>query len=227
MFFMTLTLPTVTAAALLDSVNPCAISVLLLTIGFLFSLSQSRRRIFLVAGSYIAGIFVVYMLIGLGVLRALTLFGVPKALSKIGAAILTGTGIVSLLGVFFPSFPVKLVIPSAAKPGIAALMMKSSVPAAFAMGVAVGMFEFPCTGGPYLAILALLHDQATVAAGALYLLYYNLIFIAPLVFLLTLANNVAVTQRLERWRKQKGRAFEIVSSVAMILLGVVIFLLSP
>ena len=223
---MTLTLPTVTAAALVDSVNPCAISVLLLTVGFLFSMSQSRRRIFLVAGSYIAGIFAVYMLIGLGVLRALTLFGVPKAISKIGAVILLGTGIVNLLGTLFPSFPVKLVIPSAAKPGIAALMMRSSVPAAFAMGVLVGMFEFPCTGGPYLAILALLHDQATILQGAMYLLYYNLIFIAPLVFLLAATNNAGVTERVERWRKQKGRAFEIVSSVAMILLALVIFLVT-
>lgn len=224
---MSLTISTVTAAALLDSVNPCAISVLLLTIGFLFSLSQSRRRIFLVAGSYIVGIFVVYVLIGLGVLRALTLFGIPKAISKIGAAILAGTGIVNLLGALFPSFPVKLVIPSAAKPGIARLMMKSSVPAAFLMGVAVGMFEFPCTGGPYLAILALLHDQVTIVQGALYLLYYNLIFIAPLVFLLATTNNALVTERLDRWRKQKGRMFEIISSVAMILLAVVIFLVSP
>lgn len=224
---MFLTLPTVTAAALVDSVNPCAISVLLLTIGFLFSMSQSRRRVFLVAGSYIVGIFVMYMLIGLGVLRALTLFGVPKAISKVGAAILAGTGIVNLLGILFPSFPVKLVIPSLAKPGIARLMMKSSVPAAFAMGVAVGMFEFPCTGGPYLAILALLHDQATIVQGALYLLYYNLIFIAPLVFLLAATNNAMVTERLDRWRKQKGRIFEIVSSAAMILLGLVIFLVSP
>lgn len=224
---MSLTLPTVTTAALLDSVNPCAISVLLLTIGFLFSLRESRRRIFLVAGSYIAGIFVVYILIGLGVLHALTLFGVPKAISKIGAAVLAGTGIVNLLGVLFPSFPVKLVIPSLAKPGIARLMMKSSVPAAFLMGIVVGMFEFPCTGGPYLAILALLHDQATILRGGFYLLYYNLIFVAPLVFLLAAANNAAVVERLERWRKNRSRAFEIVSSVAMILLALVIFLVSP
>lgn len=220
---MSLTLSTVTAAALVDSVNPCAVSVLLLTIGFLFSLRESRKRIFMVAGSYIVGIFVVYVLIGLGVLRALTLFGIPKAISKIGAAVLAGTGIVNLLGALFPSFPVKLVIPSLAKPGIARLMMKSSVPAAFLMGIVVGMFEFPCTGGPYLAILALLHDQATIVQGALYLLYYNLIFIAPLVFLLAATNNAAVVERLERWRKNRSRAFEIISSVAMILLALVIF----
>lgn len=69
---MNLTLPIVTIAALLDSINPCAISVLLLTIAFLISLRKNRRDILLIAGVYILGIFLIYILIGLGVLSALT-----------------------------------------------------------------------------------------------------------------------------------------------------------
>ncbi|KKU56475.1 MAG: putative membrane protein, partial [Candidatus Amesbacteria bacterium GW2011_GWA2_47_11] len=61
---MSLTLPVITSAALIDSVNPCAISVLLLTIGFLLSLEKSRREILSIAGFYILGIFVTYILIG-------------------------------------------------------------------------------------------------------------------------------------------------------------------
>ncbi|KKU93205.1 MAG: putative membrane protein, partial [Candidatus Amesbacteria bacterium GW2011_GWC1_48_10] len=61
---MSLTLPVITTAALIDSVNPCAISVLLLTIGFLLSLEKSRREILSIAGLYILGIFVTYILIG-------------------------------------------------------------------------------------------------------------------------------------------------------------------
>ncbi|MEK7174319.1 MAG: hypothetical protein AAB759_01535, partial [Patescibacteria group bacterium] len=73
----------IAAAALVDSVNPCAFSVLIITIGFLMSLGRSRRGILAVGGTYIAGLFTVYTLIGLGILQALTLFGVPHGASRI------------------------------------------------------------------------------------------------------------------------------------------------
>ncbi len=57
--------PLVTAGALIDSLNPCAFSVLLLTIAFLFSLESLRIKILKVGAAYIFGIFVVYYLIGL------------------------------------------------------------------------------------------------------------------------------------------------------------------
>jgi cytochrome c-type biogenesis protein len=222
---MNLTLPVVTLAAIIDSINPCAISVLLLTIGFLISLNKNRRQIFVIAGFYILGIFITYVMIGLGVLRALTFFGISQAISKFGAIILLVVGIINLLGSLIPDFPIKLVIPSLAKPGIAKLMSKSSIPAAFAMGIIVGLFEFPCTGGPYLLILSLLHDRATVTTGALYLLYYNLIFISPLVAILVLGSNPVVSNRVQTWRKSNSKSMDIISSLAMIILGIVIFLL--
>ena len=90
-------LPVITAGALLDSINPCAISVLLLTLGFLISLEKSHREVLVIAGSYILGIFITYILIGLGVLQALSFFGIPRAITKFGALILICTGVLGLL----------------------------------------------------------------------------------------------------------------------------------
>src|SRR3989344_6331207 len=64
-------LPLLVAASLVDSINPCAFSVLILTLAFLFSIGKLRSSILKIGGSYIAGIFVVYMLIGLGILQTL------------------------------------------------------------------------------------------------------------------------------------------------------------
>jgi len=210
---MNLTLPVVTTAALIDSLNPCAVSVLLLSIGFLVSLNHSRRRILLIAGVYIAGIFITYILIGLGVLQALSLFGFPRVLSKIGASILIATGVMGL-------FNVPLGIPSFIKPRLARLIQTATYPAMFTLGVLVGLFEFPCTGGPYLMILALLHDKSTLTSGALYLIYYNLIFISPLVVLLLTADNPTISTKIQSLLKSKN-----LSSLAMIILGAIIFLL--
>ncbi|KKU62950.1 MAG: hypothetical protein UX86_C0039G0002 [Candidatus Amesbacteria bacterium GW2011_GWC1_47_15] len=222
---MQLTLPLVTSAAILDSINPCAISVLFLTIGFLLSLNKSRPQIVVIAGAYILGIFFTYVLIGLGVLQALTLFGIPRAISKFGAGILLVTGFINLLDHYIPDFPVKLGIPAFSKPSIARLMQQATLPAVFFMGVLVGLFEFPCTGGPYLLILTLLHDQGTFAKGAFYLIYYNLIFVSPLVVILALASTPAVLTRFEAWRKTNSASLNLWTAIGMIVLGIIIFLL--
>src|SRR3989344_5436328 len=117
----------VTSAALLDSINPCAISVLLLTIGFLLSLGKGKEHIFKMGFVYI--------------------------------------------------------------------------------------------GALYLTILALLHGKTTFATGFLYLLYYNLIFVSPLIIILAAANSKKVIVKLDEWRKKHTRRVDYVSSILMIILS--------
>jgi len=58
-------LPLVGVAALIDSINPCAFSILLLTIAFLMSIGKVRSSVLAIGSAYILGIFVVYLVIGL------------------------------------------------------------------------------------------------------------------------------------------------------------------
>src|ERR1035437_11145135 len=69
-------------AALVGSVNPCAFSVLFLTITFLFGLERKRKDIIWAGLAYVFGIFLTYVLIGLGVLKVLSLFNIPNLMSK-------------------------------------------------------------------------------------------------------------------------------------------------
>jgi cytochrome c biogenesis protein CcdA len=216
----------VTSAALLDSINPCAISVLLLTIGFLLSLNKTRGEIYKIGMVYIGALYLTYLFIGLGVLQALAVFGFPHVLAKIGAFILFGTGLINLLGDTVPNFPIKLKIPNSAHGILARYIKKSTYPSMFVLGILVGLFEFPCTGGPYLTILSILHDKATFTSGLAYLLYYNVIFVSPLVIILIIANSKLVLKKVENWKKQYTKRVDIVSSILMMLLSVIIFLVS-
>src|SRR3989344_6587024 len=153
--------PLVSIVALIDSINPCAFSILLLTIAFLFSLGFGRAGILKIGLSYILGIFLAYLLIGLGILQVLHIFNTPHFMGKLGSGILIGWGILNLINALFPAFPIKLKIPRAAHGKIAELMDKASIPTAFLLGALVGLCEFPCTGGPYLMVLGLLHDAQT------------------------------------------------------------------
>lgn len=218
-------LPLVLISSLIDSINPCAISVLLITIAFFVSMGSTKGAMRRAGGAYIAGIFVVYILIGLGILQALSVFGVPHIASKVGAVLLVALGIIGLFSDFFPNFPIKFKIPQAAHGKMALLMKRASLPALFALGGFVALCEFPCTGGPYLMILGLLHDSGTYLSGLGYLVVYNLVFVSPLVAILLLASQEGLLERVKAWKSQETGKAKLWGSVAMIALGILIFAL--
>ena len=216
--------PLVFVAALIDSINPCAFSILLLTIAFLFSLGKMRSGILKVGGAYIFGLFAVYMLIGLGILQVLHFFGTPHFMAKFGATLLIAWGVISIVNEYFPSFPIKLKIPQAAHHKMAELMEKASMPTAFILGAFVGLCEFPCTGGPYLMVLGLLHDTATYTKGLAYLLFYNTVFVSPLVLILLVASDKLVLQKFQDWKSKEIKNMRLWGGIAMVMLGILIFL---
>ena len=216
-------LPLVLVAALLDSVHPCSFSILLITIAFLFGMQLSRKKILQIGGTYIAGIFLAYFLIGLGILGTLNLFNVPHFMGKFGAVLLISFGIINILNEFFPRFPIRLSLPSGAHGKMAALMERASIPAAFGLGLLVGACQFPCMGGPYLMVIGLLHDRMTYFAGFGYLWLYNLILILPLAVVLWIAADKAIVAKAQQWKKEKTKGVRLWAGIIMIILGFLIF----
>ena len=218
-------LPLVAVAALVDSINPCAFSILLLTIAFLFSMGRLHSSILKIGGLYIFGIFLAYLLIGLGILNALHLFNTPHFMAKVGAILLIAFGLINIFEIIWPKFPIKLHIPHSAHHKMAELMDRATAPTAFLLGALVGVCEFPCTGGPYLAVLGLLHDAGKFWSGFRYLIFNNLIFVLPLIIILLIASNQSVLAKVQVWQNQERKQERLIAGVLMTALGVVIFIL--
>ena len=217
-------LPLVLASSLLDSVHPCSFSILLITIAFLFGLQLSRQKIMQIGGVYIAGIFAAYLAIGLGALKVLHLFNTPHFMGKLGASLLIVFGIVTLLNRFFPNMPVKLKMPSMVHRPMAKLLERTSIAAAFGLGILVGICQFPCMGGPYLMVIGLLRDQVTYLSGFWYLLLYNVILIVPLVLVLWFSSDKTVVDKMQEWKRDHLAQVRLIAGIAMILLGALILL---
>ncbi len=215
-------LPLLVGSAFVDSLNPCALSVLVLTITFLFGLGRERVDVLAAGGLYILGIFLTYVSIGIGVLGALTLFGIPDFLSKIVAVALVAFGAIEIADGIFPKFPVRLKMPASTHTVLARFIERGSLIASFVLGVLVGLFEFPCVGGPYLFVLGLLHDRATELQGFGYLLLYNVIFILPLAVVLAFASDKEILAKVDKARRENGRAARIVTGIIMIMLAAVV-----
>jgi cytochrome c biogenesis protein CcdA len=216
-------LPLVLLSSILDSVHPCSFSILLITIAFLFGMQMTRRKILQIGGVYIVGIFTAYLLIGLGLLKVLHLFNTPHFMGKLGATLLIAFGIINLISQFFPKFPIKLKLPAVAHATMGKLMDKVSLPAAFGLGLLVGICQFPCMGGPYLMVIGLLRDQVTYFAGFGYLLLYNIILIVPLVVVLWLAADKLLLDKMQEWKRVNLNGVKLWAGLIMIILGILIF----
>ncbi len=216
-------LPLVLVSSLLDSVHPCSFSILLITIAFLFGMQMTRKKILQIGGTYIAGIFAAYLLIGLGILKILHLFNTPHFMGKLGATLLIVFGVINILNEFFPRFPLKLKIPQVSNSAMARLMERASFPAAFGLGLLVGICQFPCMGGPYLMVIGLLRDQVTYFSGFGYLTLYNLILIVPLIAVLWITADKKIVDKVQEWKKTNMKGFRFWAGLLMIIIGILIF----
>src|SRR3989344_3838200 len=216
-------LPLVVISAILDSVHPCSFSILLITIAFLFGMQLSREKILKLGGTYIAGIFTAYFLIGLGILKVLHLFNTPHFMGKLGATLLIIFGVINLLNRFFPQFPIKLKIPGIAHGAMGKLIDTASFPAVFGLGFLVGICQFPCMGGPYLMVIGLLRDQVTYLSGFGYLFLYNLILISPLVVVLFISAKKEMVDKVQIWKRDNMAGLKLWAGVVMIIIGILIF----
>ncbi|MCX6807031.1 MAG: hypothetical protein NT135_02860 [Candidatus Berkelbacteria bacterium] len=206
-----------------DSINPCAIVTLLLFLIFLFSLRKQRRFIFLLGVLYILGIYVSYFLIGIGLLKTLHLFGIPHLFAKIMALVALVIGIATL----YEFFSKKRLRIFSISPNMRLKLMnwanKSSIGGALGLGILVGVFEFPCTGGIYFAVIALLAAKTMFLDGLFWLLFYNLIFVLPLIIILILTTRPLVADKLLSWEEQKSHNTRLAVGIMMIILAITIW----
>ncbi len=214
-------LPAVVVTGLLDSVNPCAFAVILLLVAFLYTLRQSRQRVLQLGLIYIAMIFIVYFAIGLGILRAVRLSSEPHFVARAGSWLLIGLGLINVLEVRFPNFPIKLHIPHRAMGTINHLIRQASVPATMGVGLLTGLCTFPCSGGVYVSILTLLNAKTTLAWGVAYLGLYNLLFVLPLLVIVFAAGNRVVAKRWASWERHQSRWIRLAFGFSMMALGVI------
>lgn len=214
----------VVTAGLLDSFNPCAIAILLIFIALMLTLKKERRTIIILGLTYILAVYLTYLAIGVGLLRAIHLFRIPQIFTQIIGWALIFWGLWSIKDYLFPKLPLRLSISLSGRQTIAKYAQRVTVPATFIMGFLVGIFGFPCTGGIYLATLALLSARETYLKGIFYLLIYNLMFVLPLVIIFTAASNRLVVEKLINLNEKESPVLRLVIGLITLIMGLILVL---
>jgi len=216
----------IVVSGLLDGINPCAFAVLIFFIAFLMIMSkvsfeQTKRRVLLIGSVYIAAVYLAYLMIGLGVVRIISITSFPHLVTRIGALLLILLGAVNVKDYFLQGQGPSLRMATSQWVAVRKWMRKATIPSAFVAGLLVSFFEFPCTGEIYVFILGMLAQNMTFAEGFVYLLIYNMAFTLPLMVILVFASRRRVTGfSLEKWQQRHGKVVRLLSGLVMITLGI-------
>ncbi len=203
-------------AGLLDGINPCAFAVLIIML--VNMMAQKSRRAILVTGLiYTGAVFVFYFLSGLGIFSVIQTTGATRLFSIVAGSIALVAGIIMIKDALIPTDKPTLAIPSSQAGRISRIMNMATLPAAFLLGILVGMFELPCTGGIYLSIISMISMRVDLMQSLMYLLVYNLAFVLPLLIILVLVLFGLPPERVNEWRLEQRRALRGVIGIVLII----------
>ena len=233
-----ITLPAVIVAGVMDGINPCAFTVLLLFITAMTStlrpaqgtalragepnVKTLRARLLGMGGIYIAAVFLTYLALGVGLLKSLDFFTRQHVPARFGALLAILFGLWMLKDYFLPNLGWRLQAPGRLGSVARQMAQKATLPALITGGFLIGLCTVPCSGAVYLGVLSLLALQPTRLVGYGYLVLYNVIFVLPLIVILVAASARPTLNRVAHWNLHHKEAVRLVLGGGVVLMGLLI-----
>lgn len=221
-----LSLPIIIGFGLLDSINPCVIGVLLVMLSVLLK-TGDKSKVLKNGLSYTAGVYATYLIGGLTLLSIFSAVRSVVAISQmlyivIGAFIIIA-GLLEVKDFFWYGRWFSLAIPKRFIGYVEEKVNSTHVSlfAAAFFGSVITLIELPCTGAPYLAILALMSQGGySLLTGIPLLLLYNLVFVLPLIAIILMVYYGFGIKRLEGWKQEHRGAMRLVIGLALLAVGI-------
>jgi len=226
------TLPIILSAGAVDGINPCAIGLIILLLGYLIIFAKRPDLVPKLGSVYIGTIFITYFFIGLFFYKFITfLVGLPyyHDISRIIRYFIGGTlvvaGLINIKDFFWYGKGISLQVPEKQRWRLTRYVQKGTVPATAFLGLMVTLFELPCSLPLYVGSVGILHENLGVMKAVLYLLLYNLMFVMPLLvifILILLGKRIA---ELKEWQESKERQMKLGMGLALEVLAIFLFLI--
>jgi len=226
------TLGKITLLALADSVNPCAIAVLtMVLVAILIQDPEKRKKILYGGLAFVLSIYIGYLFYGLIIIQFFKAFA--EILRENSTYIYRGLAILAMIigGLNIKNFfmykrgGIATEMPIFMRPKVKKIIQKITSPkGAFAIGFLVTLFLLPCTIGPYIIASGLLANLGTW--GALpWLLYYNLLFVLPMLIIVGLIYyGLTRVQEIEGWKDKNIKILHLIAGILLFMVGVALLM---
>ena len=203
---------------LLDGINPCAFAVLVFLLVSLMA-SGPGKKVIISGLLYTSAVFIFYVLAGLGIMSIVGFSGLSFYFTIFAGIVAITAGLINITDALQKNPEASLSIPASSKGVIGRFIAKATLPSSFFLGIIVGMFELPCTGGIYLAIISLLSSEMTFYEGVPYLILYNVFFVMPLL-LITFAVALGLSPKfVDSARIKYKNKLRLIMGIVLIIIG--------
>lgn len=199
----------------LDSFNPCAFFILIFLLNLLLY-ARSRKRMILIGGIFIlfsAILYAIFMFVLLGLI--LTLHQYLIFITIIAGSIALILGVINIKDFFFFKKGASLSIPDSKKPGIYKKMrglvknpkLAASIFGTIILAATINFYELLCTLGlPWVFTTRLedllINNQITISDVSTYIIFYNIVYVIPLVLIVLLFIITLGKRKLSEWHGQ-------------------------
>lgn len=219
------TVPLVLTSGLLDGLNPCAFGVLLSFVAVILAgialTDDPRRHLWRAGGVYVAGMFLTYLLLGLGILATVSFFTATHLPLRLAGFVVVLMGLWTLKDVVLPGVGRPLAMPARWHGRVRQALSRTTPVGLFTAGGLVGLCTLPCSGAIYVGVLALIAREP-LPVRLSYLIVYNIMFVAPLLALLAFIANRRVLNRIAHAYLQRKTPVKAAVGVVTVVLGLII-----
>jgi len=222
----------ITGLALADSVNPCAIAVLtMVLIAIMAQNPGKKKKLFFGGLAFIIAVYTAYLFYGFVIVQFFKTFA--EFLRENSAYLFNGLAILAMIiGAlnikdYFMYKPGSIAteMPLFMRPSAKKIINEiTSTKGAFVIGFLVSIFLLPCTMGPYIVASGLLSQTGALSAF-FWLLYYNLIFIFPMLIIIALVYwGFTKVKDVSGWKERKIRLLHLIAGILLFLVGLALML---
>ena len=226
-------------AGLVDGLNPCAFATIIFFVSYLALSGHKGKQILLTGASFTIGVFLAYLVVGLGFYKVLDL--IQEYMSILSKIVYGLTALFCLVLVvlsvrdYFKTRhgdldDMALKLPEPLRKRINATVREgrkssSYYLSAFVVGLVVSILELACTGQIYLPVIISMSTLPELRGRAvLFLVLYNLMFIVPLIIVFILAYFGTTSKDLTAFLKKHAAAVKL--GMAIVFLALAIWLIT-
>jgi hypothetical protein len=232
-------LSAVLIAGFIDGINPCAFATIIFLVSYLTFVGKRGKEILLYGIVFTTGVFIAYLLVGMGFMTFLHQLSSFPLISKgvylfIALFALT-LGVISLYDyVLFRRGQVakwRLQLPMGLKKKIHEIIreqarFKGGLLATFGAGFIIAVCTVICTGQVYLPTIGFVMGIPELKKNAIFnLVFYNIMYIVPLVGVFVLTFFGVTSERMAAVTKRHTGTVKLLTAILFLALAGLLFLL--
>ena len=219
-----ISLPMVTVAGLVDGINPCAIGMMVMLLGYLLVFAKKPERVIKTGLLYVGTVFATYLVVGLGLyslVSSVDLSLYAKVLNYAIAVVLGVAGLIQFKDFLGIEAGPHLRIPTASSSRLQALVEKVSYPTTMLLAILVTLLETPCSLPIYVGTATILSQSGMPFPLVIgYFLYYNFLFVLPLLVVLVIMWRGKRLVEMKEWEHKAKKWMHLSLSLVLIAMSV-------